>query len=455
MFLQSINPFDNQIVGKYKVSNAATLNAQIDASSVAQSKWKFSTIQDRKNLAERIASSILDHKDALAQMAVNEMGKPIKQAYLEVEKCVMIANYYAANIEQILATSLTGNSRAGSYTFHAPIGLVLGIMPWNFPYWQVFRNLVPIILGGNGYVLKHASNVYGCAHLIAAVLKKAKVPKDLFQLLITPGSAVEPLIANPKIQAISFTGSTAVGSAVASIAGKYLKKCVLELGGNDGYGIFDDADIVKAVEACSYSRLINNGQSCLAAKRFIVHKKVHKAFFELLLHKLENISIGNPMDPEIVLGPMARIDLRDELHKQVLQSSRKGALIYNKRKVPKDGAFYAPIILDNVKNGMPAYHQELFGPVSSIISSNNNKDIVQTINDSIFGLGACIFTSNKNVGQKIAELELEAGNCFVNDFVRSVPDRPFGGIKQSGYGRELGSWGVLEFMNIKSVFVAE
>jgi succinate-semialdehyde dehydrogenase / glutarate-semialdehyde dehydrogenase len=454
--LVSINPFNNEQLASYKVSSAAYLKKQIEQAALAQHQWKYSTINERVQLAKRIAKAILNNKKQLATMATLEMGKPINQAIMEVEKCAMIANYYADNLKETLAqpkpTQKINNAKA--YTYYAPLGVVLSIMPWNFPYWQVFRNLIPIICGGNAYVLKHASNVYGCATLIAQVCKEAKVPEHLFQLLIAPASAMEALIAHPKVAAISFTGSTQVGKLIASTAGKHLKKCVLELGGNDGYGVLDDANVKIAVQACSYSRLINNGQSCLAAKRFIVHQNNYKAFRTLLLDKMGSISIGDPMDPNITLGPMARVDLRDELLLQVKKSVQKGSVKLNDRVVPKQGAFMAPLVLENIQKGMPAYSEEFFGPVSNLLKANSDDEVITLINDSSFGLGACIFTNNSKKAKQIVELELEAGNCFANDFVRSIPNQAFGGVKQSGYGRELGAYGVLEFMNIKSVYLS-
>ncbi len=452
--LVSVNPFNNQQIKVYKLDDEKAVIKKLNATTKAQKIWQEATLNQRIECVKKIAQSIKNNRDALAKMATIEMGKPITQSYMEVDKCIAVCYYYAENIKEILTGFEKQNNEIYIATHYQPLGNILAIMPWNFPYWQVFRNLVPIILGGNAYILKHSNNVYGCANLISKVIKESGLPSGVFQLLYIDGPSASNLIAHEAISAVTFTGSTAIGRIIGAKAGACIKKTVLELGGNDGYGILDDAPIEKAATACAYSRLINNGQSCIAAKRFVVHKKISKQFTELILQKMNALIIGDPLDSSVTLGPLARMDLKASLHKQVALSIKKGAKALNNIRIPKQGAFYAPLVLGNVKKGMPAYEEEFFGPVSSIVIAYSNEKIIETINDSKYGLGAAVFTKNKANAKYIAINKLQAGSCFANDFVRSVVGMPFGGIKQSGYGRELGPWGVLEFMNTKNVYIS-
>jgi succinate-semialdehyde dehydrogenase/glutarate-semialdehyde dehydrogenase len=329
-------------------------------------------------------------------------------------------------------------------------------MPWNFPFWQVFRFVAPGLMAGNCGVLKHASNVPGCALAIEDVLKKAGFPPGVFQTLLVGSKAVERIIANPLIKAVTLTGSTEAGKKVAQQAASHIKKTVLELGGSDPYIILEDADLEKAAEICAQSRLINNGQSCISAKRFILVKKIEKEFIQLFKEKMEAKITGDPFEKETDLGPMARKDLRDELHEQVLQNIKAGAKCILGGKIPEmqgDHAFYEPTILTGIKKGMPAYNEEIFGPVSSIITVKNVAEAIRIANDTNFGLGAAIFTKDIALGEKIAREDLQSGSCFVNSLVKSDPRLPFGGVKESGYGRELGLYGIHEFVNIKTVYV--
>jgi succinate-semialdehyde dehydrogenase/glutarate-semialdehyde dehydrogenase len=327
-------------------------------------------------------------------------------------------------------------------------------MPWNFPFWQVFRFLAPNLMAGNCGILKHASNVSGCALAIEEMVLEAGFPKHTFQTLLVSGKKVNSIIENPFVKAVTITGSTAAGKNVAAKAGSVLKKCVLELGGSDPYIILKDADLEKAAEACVTSRMINNGQSCIAAKRFIVVKAIEKDFIRLFKQKMENKLMGNPMNKKTDLGPQARTDLRDELHEQVKKSIDKGAKCILGGEIPKGkGAFYPATILTNVKKGMPAYDDELFGPVASIITVKDENEAIKVANDSVFGLGSAVFTKDIKSGEKIAKKQLQAGSAFVNEFVKSDPRLPFGGINQSGFGRELSSFGIHEFVNIKTVYI--
>jgi succinate-semialdehyde dehydrogenase/glutarate-semialdehyde dehydrogenase len=332
--------------------------------------------------------------------------------------------------------------------------VVLAVMPWNYPFWQVFRFAAPALMAGNAGVLKHASNVPDCAAAIAEIFKKAGFPENLFQNVLVSGERVGSLIEHPLIQAATLTGSTTAGKAVASKAGQMLKKTVLELGGSDPYIILEDADLDKAVEICVASRLLNSGQSCIAAKRFVVVETIRKQFENLLAEKMRAKKMGDPMDESVEIGPQARMDLRESLHRQVTCSMKKGARCILGGRIP-DGAgfFYPATVLTDVQKGMPVFDEETFGPVAAVITVKNEHEAVLTANDSRFGLGAAVFTRNIEHGEYIARHKLEAGNCFVNAFVKSDPRLPFGGVKQSGYGRELSHFGIKEFVNIKTIYL--
>ena len=384
------------------------------------------------------------------------MGKPVSQGIAEIEKCASVCEYYAANAATFLGDQLIETDASKSFVSFQSIGVVLAIMPWNFPFWQVFRFLAPALAAGNCGVLKHASNVPGCALAIEDVVHQAGFPEDVFQTLLVSSTMVEKIIENPLIQAVTITGSTNAGKQVAQKAGSLIKKTVLELGGSDAYVILEDADLEKAAELCVNSRVINSGQSCIAAKRFIVVKSVQKEFTRLFLSKMKAKKMGDPLNAATDIGPQARTDLRNELHAQVKQSIKKGAKCILGGEIPKGkSAFYPPTILTKVKPGMPAYDEELFGPVAAIIAAKDEADAIHIANYSNFGLGAAVFTKDKEEGEKIAATQLQAGSCFVNAMVKSDPRLPFGGIKQSGYGRELGLFGIHEFVNIKTVFVGD
>ena len=382
------------------------------------------------------------------------MGKPFAQGVAEAEKCAWVCNYYAENAERFLSPELVATDATKSFITFQPLGILLAVMPWNFPFWQVFRSAAPALMAGNAVVLKHASNVSGCALEIENVFRDAGLPTGLFTTLLLKSNRVNAIIEHPFVKAVTITGSTAAGKAVAMKAGETLKKSVLELGGSDPYVILEDANLEEAVSTCVTARLINNGQSCIAAKRFIVMQSVLKQFEEMFVEKMKVQKVGDPLEPGVNVGPMARHDLRDELHAQVLLSIERGATLLCGGQVPNNkGAFYPPTVLTNVKKGMPAYDDELFGPVAAIVAAKDEGDAIRIANDSVFGLGAAVFTSNVKRGERIAAEELDAGSCFVNAFVKSDPRLPFGGIKESGYGRELSAFGIREFVNIKTVYV--
>jgi succinate-semialdehyde dehydrogenase/glutarate-semialdehyde dehydrogenase len=384
------------------------------------------------------------------------MGKPVRQGTSEAEKCAWTCEYFADNAEKMLAPEAVATEAARSYVTFQPLGVVLAVMPWNFPFWQVFRCAAPGVMAGNAWVLKHASSVTGSALLIEELLREAGFPADLLRvLLLRGGPAVLELIDDPRVAAVTLTGSGPAGRAVAERAGRNLKKTVLELGGSDAYLVLEDADLPLAARACARGRLINAGQSCIAAKRLIVTSPVRERFEELLMREMEAFRPGDPLDPDTELGPLAGLELRDRLHEQVSRSVERGARILLGGRVPAGpGAFYPPTVLSGVRPGMPAFDEELFGPVAAVVPAADEGEAIALANASPFGLGAAVFSSDPGRGERIAAGRLEAGSCFVNDFVRSDPRLPFGGVKESGYGRELSAFGLREFTNVKTVWVA-
>jgi succinate-semialdehyde dehydrogenase/glutarate-semialdehyde dehydrogenase len=452
--LTSINPATEAVLNTYEITNVEKTGKAVNVAQKSFEEWKRLSFKERGTVLRNIARQLRAQKQQLAALATQEMGKPIGQSIAEVEKCAMTFDFYAKNGATFLKDEIVETDAKKSYVSFQPLGIVLAIMPWNFPYWQVFRAMGPALMAGNVMLLKHASNVSGCALAIEKVLKDAGAPKGLFQTLLIPSADINDLIANPAIAAITLTGSTLAGSKVASIAGAHIKKQVLELGGSDAYIILEDADMELAVKTCVDGRLVNSGQSCVAAKRFVPVKAIRKEFEQKMVEQMKAAKFGDPFDKENKIGPLARMDLRDQLHEQVLKSVEKGAKLLCGGYIPEGpGAFYPPTVLTNVKKGMPAYDEELFGPVASVIEAKDEKDAIRIANDSIYGLGAGIFSKNRKRAEEIAAKELAAGSCFVNSFVHSDPRLPFGGTKQSGYGRELSAFGIREFVNIKTVFI--
>jgi succinate-semialdehyde dehydrogenase/glutarate-semialdehyde dehydrogenase len=454
MKITSINPVNGQSIKEYTALTEQEVAEKIEQTHTAWLGWKKTTHEQRRALMNKLATIVRERKDELAILMATEMGKPVKQGLAEVEKCALTCEYYAANGEGFLTDQIIETEASKSYAAFQPIGVVLAVMPWNFPLFQVFRFLAPALIAGNCGVLKHASNVPGCALVIEEMIIQAGFPVHVFQTLLIGSSQVEKIIENPRIKAVTLTGSTNAGISVASKAGAMLKKVVLELGGSDAYVVLADADLENAAETCVTSRLINSGQSCIAAKRFVVEESVIEEFTQLFLQKMKTKVMGNPLDMGTDIGPQSRADLRDELHAQVLKSIEKGAVCILGGEIPEgDNAYYPATILTNVLPGMTGYDEELFGPVASIISAKDENDAIRIANDSIFGLGSAVFTQDIAKGERIAATELEAGSSYVNQRVQSDPRLPFGGIKTSGYGRELGGFGILEFVNIKTVYI--
>ena len=452
--IQSINPATGNIVQTYKLLGKKAVLSSIETASQAQVGWCSTNFGFRQNLMMAAAQALRERQNEYAMLMVEEMGKPIRDARAEVEKCAWACEYYAKNAAQFLADEAVVTEAKSSVVAFLPLGLVLAVMPWNFPFWQVFRFAAPALMAGNGALLKHASNVPGCGAAIEELFESVGFQKGLFTNLHIPSKDVASIIRHPLVKAVTLTGSEAAGRSVARLAGECLKKTVLELGGSDPYLVLADADLEHAAETCKSSRLVNAGQSCISAKRFIVVKAVYGEFMKLFLKKMAAVSFGDPSDESTTMGPMARKDLRDELHEQVTKSIEAGAKCLLGGKIPRSkGAFYPPTILADVKPGMPAYDHELFGPVAAVIKAEDEDDAIRIANDSFFGLGAAVFTKNEDRGFWIAKEGLDAGSCFVNSLVKSDPRLPFGGIKNSGYGRELSHFGIREFVNIKTVWV--
>jgi len=454
MAMTVINPATGETVKQYDEMTPEQASEIIDQTHEAFLSWRETSFSERAALMKKAGQLLRDNKQQYGELMAVEMGKPITQGIAEAEKCAWVCDFYADNAEAFLAREPVATDASHSFVSYQPLGVVLAVMPWNFPFWQVLRFAAPALMAGNTGVLKHASNVPGSALAIERIFIDAGFPPNVFRTLLIGSKQVDAVIHNPKIAAVTLTGSTPAGKAVASAAGAALKKSVLELGGSDPYVVLADADLGLAVDSCVTSRLINGGQSCIAAKRFIVVESLVVEFTERYVAKMKSFTMGDPLDPDIQVGPQARADLRDDLHRQVTDSVAKGAKLLLGGEIPEGpGAYYPPTVLADVVKGMPAYDEELFGPVAAIIKVKDEDEAIAVANDSIFGLGACVFTQDVARGEMIAETKLQAGACFVNAFVRSDPRLPFGGIKESGYGRELGPFGIREFVNIKTVYV--
>jgi succinate-semialdehyde dehydrogenase/glutarate-semialdehyde dehydrogenase len=454
MIIKSINPTDSSVIKIYETHTDNEIFEKVNDTHQAWLTWKETDIEKRTTLLVNLSNVLQQRKQELAKLMALEMGKPIKQGIIEIEKCAAVCTYYAENAELFLQKQLVETEAQKSFITYQPIGVILAVMPWNFPFWQVFRFLAPALAAGNCGVLKHASNVPGCALAIEEMIKKAGFPPNVFQTLLASSNQVDAIIDHEHVKAVTLTGSTQAGIKVTQKAGSVLKKTVLELGGSDAYIILEDADLELAATTCTDSRLVNSGQSCIAAKRFIVVEPVSKQFIQLMLEKMRKKQMGDPLNEHTDVGPQARKDLRDELHNQVLRSVHAGANCILGGEIPEgNNAFYPPTILINVNKDMPAFNEELFGPVAAIIIAQNEDHAIRLANDSVFGLGAAVFTKDVAKGELIASTKLDAGSCFVNSLVKSDPRLPFGGIKQSGYGRELGMLGMHEFLNIKTIYV--
>lgn len=454
MALQAVNPATGETIKTYDEMSPAETGQIITQAHQTFRDWKQTTFAERAQMMQQAAHILRENANAYGVLMAQEMGKPIREGRAEAEKCAWVCEYYAENAATFLQPEVIPTDASKSFVTFQPLGVVLAVMPWNFPFWQVFRFAAPALMAGNVGVLKHASNVPGCALAIEEVFRKAGFPDHAFRTLLIGSRDVEAVIKHPYVTAATLTGSTPAGKAVASQAGAMLKKSVLELGGSDAYVVLADADLEATAATCVTSRLLNAGQSCIAAKRFVVVESIRRRFEDVFVAQMRLAKVGDPLDEQTQVGPLARHDLRDDLHQQVQASLAKGATCLLGGVVPAgQGAYYPPTVLTNVTKGMPAYDDELFGPVAAIIAAPDEQEAIRVANDSVFGLGAAVFTQDMAKGEYIAAHELEAGCCFVNAFVKSDPRLPFGGIKESGYGRELSSYGIKEFVNIKTVFV--
>jgi succinate-semialdehyde dehydrogenase / glutarate-semialdehyde dehydrogenase len=454
MTIHSVNPATDAILASYEEMTPDAAREAIAAAHTAFLSWRQTSLAVRAARMQRAAEELRRHAESYARLMAQEMGKPVRDGVAEIQKCALTCAYFAEHADRLLAPEPVATEARTSYVTFQPLGVVLAVMPWNFPFWQVFRFAAPALMAGNAAVLKHASNVPGCALAIEKIFREAGFPQDLFRTLMIGSRQVEAMIEHPAVRAVTLTGSASAGRAVARTAGEMLKKTVLELGGSDPYLVLDDADLDFAAALCAKARLVNSGQSCIAAKRFIVVEAVHREFERRFVAHMGAARMGDPLREDTEIGPLARRDLRDALHRQVEASIAQGARLLLGGTIPEGpGAYYPPTVLGDVRPGMPAYGEELFGPVAAIIPVKDEDAAITTANDSPFGLGACVLTRDVARGERIAAELIESGCGFVNEAVRSDPRLPFGGVKESGYGRELSGYGIKEFVNIKAVYV--
>jgi succinate-semialdehyde dehydrogenase/glutarate-semialdehyde dehydrogenase len=452
--LQTVNPATGKPGRAY---DAATLDEALAAARAAHAAfgdWRRTGFDVRSAAIGKAATILRARKDEFARLMTEEMGKTLDDGRAEVEKCAFHCDWFANHARHYLADQPVDVGGGEAFVTFNPLGIVLAVMPWNFPFWQVFRAAAPALMAGNGMLLKHASNVPGCALAIADVLHQAGVPKDLFRTLLLPSREVEALIRDEHVAAVTLTGSVDAGKSVATAAGSVLKKCVLELGGSDAYLVLEDADLAAAAKVCATARMVNGGQSCIAGKRFIVVRSILKPFEQAMVEAMRGYEMGDPGRDGTKLGPMVSVHARDEIHGQIERSVTSGARLLLGGTIPdRPGAWYPATVLADVRPGQPAHDEEVFGPVAAIIAAEDEADAIRIANDSEFGLGSGVITSDLDRGRRIAAQELEAGMSFVNDNVRSDPRTPFGGVKHSGYGRECSAYGIREFVNIKTVHV--
>lgn len=450
--MKSIDPTHNTLIKEYSSHSHQEVVSRIQSTHEAFKEWSKLDISERGHkmrvLADLLHAEVEEHAKLIAQ----EMGKPLKQARAELLKCASACRYYADHSKALLQNEQVQAETSKSTLHFEPLGLILCIMPWNFPYWQVFRCAVPALMAGNGILLKHAPNVFGCALAIESLFERAGFSPSLFSVLLIDVEAIEEVIADPRVKGVSFTGSVKGGMSVGGLAGKYIKKSVLELGGSDPFIVLDDVEeMQKCIDTAIQARLNNAGQSCIAPKRFIIMKGVYQEFCDGLLKGLETIRVGDPFSEETDIGPLARLDLVENLDRQVQDSVQQGALLLTGGKRPdREGFFYVPTVIAEAKKGMPIYDEELFGPVFTLISVDTEEEAIRIANDTIYGLGASVWTGNIERGERVAR-RLETGSVYINARMVSNVALPFGGVKSSGYGRELSHYGLKEFVNIKTV----
>jgi succinate-semialdehyde dehydrogenase/glutarate-semialdehyde dehydrogenase len=451
----TVNPYNGKPLSSYAYMDKEAAEREVKRAARAFEDWRTLDIKNRAMPLKTCARLLKDRAGEYAALMAKEMGKPVGQGLAEAEKCAWVCDYFADNAAAFLNDHPVETGASKSYIAIEPLGPILAIMPWNFPFWQFFRFAAPALMAGNTVVLKHAPGTTGCGVAIKQLIRDAGFPDGALSLVIVTNTIAAEIIRHPAIRGVTLTGSTRAGRSVAAIAGQALKKTVLELGGSDPYIVLADADVAQAADRCVKSRLINSGQSCIAAKRWIVEQAIADEFESAVLDGMNAAITGDPMDEKTTVGPLARKDLRTKLHAQVTASIRAGAKVLAGGRLPRrSGFFYPPTVLTRVKKGMPAFDEELFGPAAAIVRASNEKHAIQLANDSHYGLGAAIFTADIKRAERIAREDIRAGCVFVNDFVKSDPRLPFGGIKDSGYGRELGHHGILEFVNVKTISIA-
>jgi succinate-semialdehyde dehydrogenase/glutarate-semialdehyde dehydrogenase len=455
MTIATINPATGETLRTFQPLSDAELEARLQCAADTYRSYRRTPLADRKRMLLRAAEILESEKDAFGKLMVLEMGKPIKAGVEEAAKCALGCRYYAENAERFLADEYVETYASRSYVTYQPIGPVLAVMPWNFPFWQVFRFAAPALMAGNVGLLKHASNVPQCALAIEDIFRRAGFPEGCFQTLLIGTDRVRQVIEDPRVAAVTLTGSTGAGAQVASAAGKVVKKSVLELGGSDPFIVMPSADLEVVVPTAVKARTINNGQSCIAAKRFIVHESIAEEFERRYVAGFEALKVGDPMDPATEVGPLANESQVDTIGQQVQRTVAAGArLLTGGRRLDRPGYYYAPTVLTNVTPDSPAYHDEVFGPVAILFRARDVDDAIRLANDTPFGLGASAWTNDPGERSRFVA-ELEAGMVFINAMVASDPRVPFGGVKQSGYGRELSSQGIREFVNTKTVWIQE
>jgi succinate-semialdehyde dehydrogenase / glutarate-semialdehyde dehydrogenase len=454
MKIQSINPATGEVVATFDSTPPGEMERIVAAAHAAFQEWRAVPFGERARLMKSAGQVLKKRRADYARLMTVEMGKPIVQGEAEIDKCAWNCEFYADNAERFLGEQPRETDASRSYVRFDPLGVVLAVMPWNFPFWQVFRFAAPALMAGNGAVLKHASNVPQCALAIEDVFREAGFPRGLFATVLIESSSVGALIADPRIAAVTLTGSDRAGSMVAEQAGRALKKTVLELGGSDPFIVLEDADVEAAAKVAAQARLVNGGQSCIAAKRFIAVESIVDRFVARFRDELAAHKVGDPLDRQTQVGPLARVDLRDELHRQVEESVMRGAqLVLGGHVPPGRGAFYPPTLLTAVDKGMPAFDEETFGPAAAVVHAKDETDAIRLANGSVYGLGASLWTRDRARAERLAA-RIEAGDVHVNGMVKSDPRLPFGGVKRSGYGRELSEYGIREFVNVKAVWIA-
>jgi succinate-semialdehyde dehydrogenase/glutarate-semialdehyde dehydrogenase len=452
--MKSINPSTEALMRDYETYTIEQCNRIIDQVNDAWHHWKTTTMDHRSELIMQVAEVLDNRRDELALLMTNEMGKPLRESRSEIEKCAWVCRYYAENAAQILKDETIGSDATRSFVAFEPLGVVLAVMPWNFPFWQVLRFAAPALMAGNAGVLKHASNVSGCALAIEEVFKQAGAPENLFRTLLIGSKEVDKILENQHIRAATLTGSENAGSKVAATCGRLLKKTVLELGGSDAFIVLADADMEKCVETAVTARMINTGQSCIAAKRFIVVKEVYEDFVVRAIRKMESLKTGDPATDDIDYGPMARRDLMDALQQQIDKSVKMGAkLRTGGHPLKRKGFYFAPAVVTDVTPGIPLFDEETFGPVMAVIKADSDAHAIQLANNSGYGLGGSLWSRDTQKAEQLAR-QIESGSVFINGMTKSDPRLPFGGIKNSGYGRELSHYGIKEFVNIKTIWIA-